>query len=86
MGDVIHDGIALIISEVIIIITYVVISGPAAVMISSIAAAGASIPQMAALESEVNTVLDICFVIAAFSPIIWFAVRMMSREPDWGVN
>lgn len=86
MGDVVRDGALLIISEFVIVLIYIVISSPIATVIASLVDAGTAsgVTEMTYYHGLVNTVMTICFILAGFIPIIWFILRMMSREPDWG--
>ena len=84
MGDIIRDGVLMGVTEFVIIITYIVVSGPVASMLTAIAAAGSDISQMASTHTIINTVFTICFILLGLFPLIWFVFRMMSREPDWG--
>ena len=86
MGDVVRDGILLIVSEFIILIMYIVLSDPVAQVFNSVSSAGTSmgVTQMTFYDLLVKNVFTICFIILGLAPVIWFIVRMMSREPDWG--
>ena len=84
MGDVVRDGAIMIISEFIIILMYIVLSDPVATVITAIANAGSDISSMSYYHGLVNNVFTICFILLGLVPIIWFILRMMSREPDWG--
>jgi len=86
MGDVVRDGLTLIVSEFVIIILYIVLSDPVATILTSISTAGTNmgVTQMTYYHTLVNTVFTICFILLGLVPVIWFIVRMMSREPDWG--
>lgn len=86
MGDVVHDGLILVISEFIIFLLYIVLSDPVVQVISGICTAGLAIgvSQMTYYQNLVFSVLTICFIVLGFIPVVWFIVRMMSREPDWG--
>ena len=86
MGDVVRDGIIMLISEFVIIIMYIVLSDPVADIFTSISDAGTSmgVTQMTYYHALVNNVFTLCFIILGVIPVIWFIVRMMSREPDWG--
>jgi hypothetical protein len=84
MGDVVRDGLTLIITEFIIIIIYIVISDPVADILTALANAGSDIASMGYYHTLVNNVFTICFILLGLVPIIWFIVRMMSKEPDWG--
>ena len=86
MGDIIRDGLVLAVSEFVVVLTYIVLSDPIATVIQALVTAGTDmgITQMTYYHGLVTTVLTICFIMLAFIPIIWFILRMMSREPDWG--
>lgn len=86
MGDVVRDGIILLISEFVILIMYIVLSDPVAQVLNSVSDAGLSmgVTQMTFYHLLVNNVFTICFIILGFIPVLWFVIRMMSREPDWG--
>ena len=86
MGNIIQDGIMLIASEFVILLTYIVISSPVASMIISITSAGTSmgVTQMAHEQMLVDSVFSICMLILALVPVIWFVFRMYQRNPDWG--
>ena len=86
MGEVVRDGLMLVISEFIIFLLYIVLSDPVVQVISGIVTAGlnAGVTQMTYYSGLIYTVLTLCFIILGFIPVIWFIVRMMSREPDWG--
>ena len=86
MGDVIHDGLVLVVSEFSIVLMYIVLSSPIATVIQTLVTAGTDqgVPNMTYYHNLVSTVLTICFILLALVPIIWFILRMMSREPDWG--
>jgi hypothetical protein len=86
MGEVVGDGIILLVYEFILIIIYIVLSDPVAIIINSIANAGTSmgVTQMTFYQQLINHTFDLVIVLAAFVPIVWFIVRMWSREPDWG--
>lgn len=86
MGNIVQDGLMLVISEFIIFLLYIVLSDPVVQVISSICTAGLTmgVTQMTFYQNLVFSVLTICFIILGFIPVIWFIVRTMSREPDWG--
>lgn len=86
MGEVIRDGVILIVYEFIIVFIYIIISTPVALTLTSIASAGTAmgVTQMAALESEIEAVFSICIGLLALVPVIWFVFRVYQREPDWG--
>lgn len=86
MGEVVQDGIILVVSEFIILILYIVLSGPVAQVLNTLTAAGTElgVTQMSFYDLLVKNVFTICFILLGFVPVIWFVVRMMSREPDWG--
>jgi len=86
LGDIIRDGVILGVYEFIVIISWIVVSSPMSSMIGALTNAGVSmgVTQMTFYQGLVNHVFDICMVLMALIPIIWFVVRMWSREPDWG--
>ena len=86
MGDIIRDGLVMAVSEFTVVLMYIVLSDPIATIIQALVNAGTDqgVPNMTYYHNLISTVLTICFILLAFSPIIWFILRMMSREPDWG--
>jgi len=55
-----------------IILTYIVISEPAAQVINAIAAGGSDISQMPSLVAEIKSVMSICFALSVLIPTILF--------------
>lgn len=86
MADIVRDGIIMVASEFVIILMYIVLSDPVATLIQALVDAGVSsgVTQMTYYHGLVNTVMTISFILLGLVPIIWFVMRMMSREPDWG--
>ena len=86
MGDIIRDGVILAVSEFSILLMYIVLSSPVATLIAALVDAGTAsgVTQMTYYHGLITNVLTICFILLAFVPLIWFVLRMMSREPDWG--
>jgi len=86
MGDIIRDGIILIVYEFIIIISFIVVSSPLSITIASIVDAGTAsgVSQLSYYEGYVNNVFSICMALLALFPVIWFLFRIFSREPNWG--
>ena len=86
MGDVVRDGVLLLVSEFVIIAIYIFLSDPVAQVLTALYGAGTSmgVTQMGYYSNLVNTVVTIVFILLGVIPLIWFVVRMMSREPDWG--
>ena len=80
----VRDGIILAVYELIIIITYAVVSGPAVTLIVAIGNTAPTVPQMVTAVSNAQIVLMMCFAIAGLIPVIWFMFRVFAREPDWG--
>ena len=80
----VRDGIILAVYELIIIIVYIVISGPFVTLVDAIGAADASMTQLQTGVSTSKTVFGLACAIAGLIPLIWFVFRVFSREPDWG--
>ena len=78
--NVVRQGVILIVYTFSVIVTYIVLSDPAAQMISSIAAAGSDISIMASMESEIKAVMGICFALAVLIPTILFIWMSFTNE------
>jgi hypothetical protein len=78
--NVVRQGVILIVYTFAVIITYIVISDPAAQIISAVAAAGADISIMASMESEIKAVMGICFALAVLIPTILFIWMSFTNE------
>jgi len=78
--NVVRQGVILIVYTFTVIITYIVISDPAAQIISAVAAAGADISIMASMESEIKAVMGICFALAVLIPTILFIWMSFTNE------
>lgn len=70
--NIVRNGVILGVYTFAVLVTYIVISDPAATMINAIANAGSDISQMSSIAAEVKTVLSICFAIAIAIPTILF--------------
>ena len=86
MGDVVRDGIIMMVFEFVIISIYIFLSDPVATVLTALSDAGTNmgVTQMTFYHALVNNVLTIVFILLGLVPLIWFVIRMMSREPDWG--
>jgi len=86
MGDIVRDGAVMAISEFIIILLFLVLYGPAQDIITGLflTAYSVGVTEAANYVTLIETVLILSFLLLGFVPVIWFVVRMMSREPDWG--
>jgi hypothetical protein len=84
--NIVRDGVILVVFEFIVILLWVVLSGPMAVIINSLINAGTNmgITQMTTYGSLVNRVVDIIFLLMGLCPVIWFFFRVYQREQDWG--
>jgi hypothetical protein len=78
--NVVRQGVILIVYTFAVIITYIVISDPAAQIISAVAAAGSDISIMASMESEIKAVMGICFALAVLIPTILFIWMSFTNE------
>jgi len=78
--NVVRQGVILIVYTFAVIITYIVISDPAAQIISAVAAAGADISIMSSMESEIKAVMGICFALAVLIPTILFIWMSFTNE------
>ena len=78
--NVVRQGVILIVYTFAVIITYIVISDPAAQIISAVAAAGSDIGIMASMESEIKAVMGICFALAVLIPTILFIWMSFTNE------
>lgn len=78
--NVVRQGVILIVYTFIVILMYIVLSDPIAVTITAIATAGADVPQMANIVTEVKNVLSICFAIAVIIPTILFIWMTFTNE------
>ena len=70
--NIVRTGVILIAYTFVIILTYIVISDPAAEIINALAAGGSDISQMPSLITEIKSVMSICFAIAILTPTILF--------------
>jgi hypothetical protein len=80
--NIIRDGIILAVYTFSIIVAYIFLSNPTAIMISSIAAASDA-PQMHAIEAEVKAVFGICMAMMVLIPtiiFIWLAFTTNQEE------
>jgi hypothetical protein len=84
--NIIRDGVILVVFEFIVILLWVVLSSPMAVIINSLINAGTTmgITQMTTYGILVNRVVDIIFLLMGLCPVIWFFFRVYQREQDWG--
>ena len=84
--NIIRDGVILIVFEFIVIIMWIVLSHPMAVIINSLISSGTAmgIGQMTYYGSLVNHVVDMVFLLMGLAPLIWFFFRAYQREQDWG--
>ena len=80
----IRDGIILAVYELVIIIVYIVLSGPFVTIVNALGAADASMVQLQTGVATSKIVFAMACAIAGLIPIIWFIFRVFSREPDWG--
>lgn len=80
--NIIRDGVILIAYTFAVILAYVFLSEPFAVMVSNIAAAS-DVGMMTVVKNEVFTVFSICCAMAVFIPIIvfiWLAFTTRNEE------
>ena len=86
MGNIIVDGVIFAATEFTVILCFLLLSDPVGMVITSLVTAGQNmgINKMTSIGNEVNSVLIIYFIILGVIPIIWFILRMYTREPDWG--
>jgi len=84
--NIVRDGVILVVFEFIVILLWVVLSSPMAVILNSLINAGTTmgITQMTTYGALVNRVVDIIFLLMGLCPVIWFFFRVYQREQDWG--
>lgn len=83
MDAIIRDSIIMLVSLFTIIILYLFLSTPFDTMMTNIDTA-ANEPHTSYTISLIKTVFNIFFAMLALTPIIWFILRVMRREPQWG--
>lgn len=69
--NIVRNGVILAVYTFSVIIAYIVLSDPAAILINGIAAASDA-PNMPSLVTEVKTVLSLCFALAVIIPSVLF--------------
>jgi len=80
--NIIRDGVFLVVYTFSVIVAYIFLSGPTAMMISGIAAASDA-HQMIALKAELLSVFGICCAMAVLIPtiiFIWLAYTTNQEE------
>ena len=82
MDDIIQDSIIMLISLFIIIVLYLFTSSPFDTIITNIDTA-ANETHTSYTISLMKTVFNMFFAGLALTPIIWFILRVMRREPNW---
>lgn len=84
--DIVRNGIILIVYLFIIIVLFIILSGPFDDIMTSFEDINstASDSRIEDSSSYNKLVFDMVFVMLALIPIIWFIVWCFSREPEWG--
>jgi len=82
--SIIRDGIILLIYVFLITLIYMFTSTPFHEITSTFLGLGLQAAHTDSVWNAADTVYAICFVFLAGIPIVWFIVRVFSREPDWG--
>lgn len=86
MANPVHDGVILIVYLSIIFTIFLVLSGPFEDTVANFADANMD-KSDSEVDAAVNTarlVFDMVIAALAITPVLWFIVRMMKREPDRG--
>ena len=81
--NIIRDGVILAIYTFSVILAFIFLSSPLALMVSSIAAASDA-PMMASIEAEVIAVFGICCALAVLIPsIVFIYLAFMSGNEEY---
>jgi hypothetical protein len=79
----IHATIIYIAYMFVIILTYLVTSGPFEDIVTEIEGAGTTTPEVATVGGYVRSAYSMVFAIAGIVPTVWFVAWTFKREPDW---
>jgi len=85
LGNIIKDGVIMMVFLLLIISMYIFLSNPFEEMMTTFDNINGSTDSQ--VESGTNTnrlVFDIIFGALAVITVLWFIFRTMTREPDWG--
>lgn len=85
MGNIIRDGVVMLVFLFIIIACWLILSGPFEDIVSEFEDVNLSASDTHVEESTgwIRSVWDIFFAAMGVVPIIWFIMRCFMREPEW---
>jgi len=85
MGNIIRDGVIMLVILSVIFILWLILSTPFNTITASFEDVNATASDAKVEETTgwIGTVWNIFFAGLGTIPIIWFIMRMMQREPDW---
>jgi len=85
MGDIIRNGVIMLVIEFILLMAYIFISSPFDDMMTSFENInGTTDTEVEAGTSQGRTIFNIMFAGFALIPPIWFMIWVFTREPDRG--
>jgi len=85
MGDIIRNGVIMLVIEFIILCMYIFISSPFDDMVTSFENInGSTDAEVEAGGSQARTMFNMMFAGFALIPPIWFMIWVFVREPDRG--